>query len=392
MRKKNNENKLMSVLAFMSLSIGIWSKYRQLWLQEVGYSITGISKILSVSLICSSIIAFFLSLFSHKIKVKNIVVLSLVLRTFSMICLLLVKTSFLIKSCILLGIMCEVIFSIAFYPLLSFESKSNNAYKRKMLIDYVFKDVGIVFCGLMIGVSLGEFVFDYNWCLIISILASLISFLLIMPYKGSEERFKKPDSLKASLKDIFYNKINRTFLCSQVVCYISYGIVFDLMMLILTNYLGFDVTFTSIFIIVSNLFGTIFSFLFSKTSSSYSVALSAVIKYGSRAIFYILAFLMNKNILFIFAIIYAIIMSRVMEDKVTGTFVEMIDEKNQFLYGNLRYFAMSLGEGIGAFLAGVLISNSLRILFLGAGIMTIIQTSVFIYLNKLRKDKKLVDF
>ena len=110
------------------------------------------------------------------------------------------------------------------------------------------------------------------------------------------------------------------------------------MMLILTNYIGFEVSYASIFIIVANMFATIFSYIFSKVSKNYSVALSAFIKYGTRAIIYIIAFKINTIFMFIFTISYAFIMCRVLEDKVTGTFVEQIEEKNQFLFGNIWYF------------------------------------------------------
>lgn len=382
----SSENILMIVLAFMSLSTGIWSKYRQLWLQDVGYSISGISKILSVALICSSVLAFIISFFSSKIKVKNIVVLSLILRTFSLLVLPFTMNDFIIKTCTLLCIMCEVIFSISYYPLLSFETRSNRAYKKKLLIDYLFKDIGVVACGLLLGVSLGNYVFDYYGCLIISAICSLLSMFFLLFQKSNEENFKKSDSFIISIKEIFKSKVNSVFLSNQLLGYIAYGTIFDLMMLILTNYIGFDVAFTSIFIIVSNMFGTFFSFIFSKISKKYSVSLSAFIKYGTRGIIYLIAFLINKNIMFIFAIIYGFIMSRVLEDKVTGTFVEMIDEKNQFLFGNIRYFIMSLGEGIGAYLAGILLSNSLKVLFLGAGIVTLLHTFVCFYLSHLKNE------
>ena len=65
----------------------------------------------------------------------------------------------------------------------------------------------------------------------------------------------------------------------------------------------------------------------------------------------------------------------------------MIEEENQFLYGNIRYLALTLGEGIGAYLAGVFLSCSFSSLFLGAGIVTIAQTIIFFYLGKLREEK-----
>ena len=70
-KKIGNEKILLVVLFFMSFSMGVWSNYRQLWLEERLFSITDISKILSVALICSSIISFIISLFSGKIKIKD---------------------------------------------------------------------------------------------------------------------------------------------------------------------------------------------------------------------------------------------------------------------------------------------------------------------------------
>ena len=387
-RSLKNEKKLLIVLAFISLSAGMWTKYRQLWLESAGYTIAQISRILSVALICSSVVSFITSFFSSKIKVKNIVVLSFIFKVLSMICLLLFKNDYIIKICIILGVMCEIMFSISFYPLLSFESKSNNTYKKKMLIDYVFNDLGVVVCGFLVGVTFGSFVFDYNWCLIMSASCTLIAFLFLMGVNSSEEKIKKKHSFKSSIKKIFKNKINRGFLLKELVGYTAYGILFDLMMLVLTNYIGFDVKFTSIFIIISNMLGTLFSYLFSKVSKNYSISLSCIIKYGTRALIFFIAFLINKNFIFIFAIIYAYITARILEDKATGSFLQLIDEENQFLYGNLRYFTLNLGEGIGAFLAGILITSSLRLVFLGAGVFLIILTIVSIYLDYLIKKSK----
>ena len=200
-----NENRLMIVLAFMSLSTGIWSKYRQLWLQDVGYSITDISRIISVALICSSLLSFIISLFSSKVRVKHIVAMSFILRTISLITLLIIRNDFIIKICTLLCIMCEVIFSISFYPLLSFESKNNGAFKKKMLINYLFNDIGVVACGLLIGVNLGKYVFDYNWCLIISCITGLLAFLFLIPLNSHQHKRLKSSSLKGSLKKICTN-------------------------------------------------------------------------------------------------------------------------------------------------------------------------------------------
>ena len=106
------EDVILIALGFMSFSCGVWANYRQLWLQSEGFSVTQISSILSAALICSAVISFVLSLFSTKIRVKSVMLLALIFRCLAMMCLLLVDQIYVIKVCVLLTIMCEVIFSI----------------------------------------------------------------------------------------------------------------------------------------------------------------------------------------------------------------------------------------------------------------------------------------
>ena len=384
-KKKSNEKLLMIVLAFTSFSIGIWANYRQLWLEEHGFGVVEISKIFSIALVCSSLIALLLCFFSGKIKVKNILLLAYTFRNISMCSMLFINDVYWIKAFMLLCIMCEVIYTIAFYPLLTFEVKTDESYRKKTTIEYFGKDIGVVSCGLLLGLSVGRFVFNYNTCLLIALISGVVSLAFLIGYESSEKVHKKASTLMEQFKDIFHLKVNRIFLYNQLIMNISYGIVFDLMMIILTNFIGFEVAFTSVFIIVCNMLGTVATTIFNRFSDKLSIGKSSVIKFGIRAVGYIVAFMLNTRITFIIAIVIAFITSRILEDKVTGAFLQIIDEDNQFLYGNIRYFIVSLGEGIGAFIAGVLLTRSFGFLFLGAAIITIIQTIIMLYLDKLKR-------
>ena len=391
--KKNNiskirdENILMIVLAFMCFSIGIWSNYRQLWLQNVGFSVSEISKLFSVALICSAVIAFIISFFSTKINVKSIIVMSILFRSIAMTLLLFTNNIFIIKTDLLLGIMCEVIFLIAFYPLLTYITKTDESYKKKTLIEYFAKDIGIVSCGLLIGVSIGKYIFSYDTCLLIALFSSFISLIFLLFYNNYDNNIDKDLSLIKTTKKIFSSKVNNVFLINQLIINISYGIVFDLIFLILTNYVNFEVSFASVFIIVCNVLGSIASATIDRFSDSWSVSKSSIIKFGTRAFGYLIAFILNDKIGFIIAIVIGYITSRILENKVTGTFLQIIDKKDQFLYGNIRYFITCLGEGIGVFISGVLLNLSFKYIFLGACIVTIIQVMIFIYLDKIKTNK-----
>ena len=45
--KLTNENKILIMLAFYSISIGLWGNFRQLWLESNSFSTSQISQILS---------------------------------------------------------------------------------------------------------------------------------------------------------------------------------------------------------------------------------------------------------------------------------------------------------------------------------------------------------
>ena len=232
--KRKKENILMMILALMSFAIGIWENYRQLWLESIGFDIVNISRIYSIALICSSIISFVISIFSSKIKIKNIIIMSTIFRIISLMVLLFVKDVFIIKISFLLCIMSDIIFSISFYPLLTYVSKTEESFKRKTLIEYFARDIGIVACGLLIGVYIGKYCFSYTTCLIISLTVSVLALVLLIAFKSNERH--KNHNVIDSLKVLLKNKINRVFLINQIIIKISYGVIFSLLMLILVNY------------------------------------------------------------------------------------------------------------------------------------------------------------
>lgn len=384
----NNEDNLMIVLAFMSFSIGLWTNYRQLWLQDIGYGVGEISRILSVALICSAVISFIISIFSTKVNIKSTIQLSNVIRSISMILLLIVKDDFMIKICMLLSIMCEVIFSIAYYPLLALVNKSDETYRKKALIDYISQDAGIIICGLLIGTTLGNYVFDYNTCLFLAIISNIISGMVLIFLKTkSLIKKQKAESLKHAIKTIFNSKITTYFLGEQLIVNMSYGIVFGIIMLILTDYLNLEISAASIFIIASNILAVIVCSLFSKYGKNLSVNSSNIIKFGTRTITYFIAAFSNNMTVYIFTIAFGYISCRMLDDKVTGTYLKRVNDNAQFLFGNMRYFVTSLGKGIGTFLAGVLLSYSLSSLFLGAAIATLIQSIMLFDIERLRKNR-----
>ena len=381
--KLSNEDVILIVLALMSFSFGIWTNYRQLWLQDIGFEVSSISKILSVSLVCSSIIIFFISFFSTKIKLKNVIMLSIVFRSVALLSLELFDMYLVIKTSMLLCIMCENIFSVAFYPFLSSVNKSNETYKKHVLINYFAKDSAVIFCGLMLGVTLGKVVFNYNTCLFLTLIFTISSAIILLLYeetKISNKRNILP--FKKAFKNLFKTKNTNYYLAGQFISETGYAIVFGMMMILLTTYLKFDVSIASIFIIVCNLLGSIVCSILNKYSEKWSTRLSTVIKYGSRSLMYIVAFLSNSITMFILAIVVAYISTRILDDKVNGVYIRNIKTDSQFLFGNIRYFVLCLADGLGIFIGGYLLELNIKYVFLAAALITILATLVYTILCK----------
>lgn len=383
--KISEENLLMIVLAFMSFSIGIWRNYRQLWLENIGFDVQSISKVLSVALICSALISFIISIYSTRVKVKNVIMLTGTLRALAMLVLLLNSNTYIIKVCMLICIMCETTFSIAFYPLLTIVNKDRSAFAKQALINYLGKDAGVIVCGLLIGVTVGNIVFDYNSCLFLAMISTILSILFLILF-NEKKTYKKRNvlPLKKALKNLIKSKVNNYFLFTQFIMNISYGMIFSLVMIILTNYIGFSVSIASVFIIVCNLIGSFACSLFNRYGDNLTFKISTLIKYGSRVISYLIAFFMPNVLSFVIAMIIAHISARILDDKVNGAYITRINTNSQFLFGNIRYFILSLGEGIGVYLAGYMLEISFRSLFLGASIFTILQIIMFLNLDKIK--------
>ena len=56
MHKVKIENQILIMLAFFSISVGLWGNFRQLWLQNNNFNVTSISSILSIGTLISVIV------------------------------------------------------------------------------------------------------------------------------------------------------------------------------------------------------------------------------------------------------------------------------------------------------------------------------------------------
>lgn len=87
MKKIKDENKILIMLAFFSISIGLWGNFRQLWLQDNNFSVTQISNIISIGTFISVIGIALIGKYVTLNKLKNALTFVLIIKFINMLAL-----------------------------------------------------------------------------------------------------------------------------------------------------------------------------------------------------------------------------------------------------------------------------------------------------------------
>jgi len=193
------ENKILMMLAFFSVSKGLWENFKQLWLQDNNLDVTQISQILSMASLCCVIA---LIIFSQKLsldKIKGVLTFSFLSKA---ICLLLLYLSNhtgqtnIINFLVTFDIIFEMIIIISIYPFIVTIKKDDKLYSKRKLVEYLFSDIGILIGGIFIGKTIGNILVNYNFCLLISIVFLIFAFVTILNIK-----VEKVEAKQISLKE-----------------------------------------------------------------------------------------------------------------------------------------------------------------------------------------------
>lgn len=235
--KLKEENKILVMLAFFSISIGLWTNFKQLWLQDNQLEVAKISQILSISgLFC----VLFLILFAKKVSLKNIkkmITTALFLKIVILSILTLLNHtnySIIIEIFAILDSILENLIIFSIYPFILTIKKDNKLYSKRKLVEYLFKDIGILVGGMFIGRTIAGFTVNYNVCLIISIVFLVLAFITIIPIKRTVVEDKKVN-FRQGVTHIIKDNMQKLYLCYIFISNIAMGTGLGLKMLMLTN-------------------------------------------------------------------------------------------------------------------------------------------------------------
>lgn len=388
-----NENKILLMLAFFSISIGLWNNFRQLWLEDNSFSVSNISNIISLGTLISVIAIAFIGKYVKLNKLKNTLVVVLVLKFINMLFLYIFNKSNLlsvINILIIIDIVTEYITITSVYPLITILNKSGTLYSKRRLTEYLFRDIGILFGGVFIGKTISGILIDYNVCLIISNIFLLISIFVIMTIK-LDTKDEKKENKNSCLKIILKSKIIYLYLIYVLIATIAMSTSLGLKMLVLTNYFGYSDNVATNYLLIIGLLADIFGIVALKYLTPKNDYLTITIKFGIRFIGYILAFISNNLIITIIAISWSIFISTSYENICDGVYINRLDNKYQLSFSNICHIIRFLGESIGVFLCGMMYEIGLRYMFGLSAIFMIFQLGIAYYLINLRKKEKLIN-
>lgn len=391
MKKIKNENQILIMLAFFSISVGLWGNFRQLWLQDNNFAVTNISSILSIGTLISVVIIGLIGKYVKIDRLKSVLVIVILIKFINMFWLcFLNSTSYVgkIKLSIIIDIVTEYIIITSIYPLITTIVKTGTIYSKRRLTEYLFRDVGILFGGVFIGKSIAGLLINYNACLFIANLFLMFSLFILLNIKVNNLE-NNNEHKEISSKYIFKDKILILYLFYTLIGTIAMSTALGLKMLTLTNYFNFSDNVATNYLLVIGLLADIFGIIALRYLTPKNDYLTITIKFGIRFLGYVIAFVSNNIAITLIAITWSIFISTAYENICDAVYINRLENKYQLSFSNVCHIIRFLGEAIGVFLCGLMYEKGLRYMFGLSALFMVFQISLAYYMIYLRKKEKL---
>lgn len=388
--KIKDENKILIVLAFFSISKGLWENFKQLWLQDNNLDVTQISRILSMaSLFC--VIA--LIVFSKRLslgKVKKVLTFSIFMKMVCLIVLYLLNYSgymILINLFITLDTIFEMIIIISIYPFIVTIKKDDKLYSKRKLVEYLFSDVGILIGGILIGKSIGTILISYNICLLISIFFLILTFITMINIKTRIVE-NKQITLVQTIKYVSKSKIIRYYFLFYFIGTIAVNTGLGLKMLMLTNIFELSAGNATNYLLVVGLIADLLGIVILRYFTFKDDHMNIIMKFGFRFMLYGIAFITNNMIMCFVAITWSILISTAYENICDAPYINRVENDYQMVFTNIRYMIRLLATSIGLYFAGVTYNFGIRYMLGLSSFLMIFQIGLAYYLIFLRRKEK----
>lgn len=388
-RQVRLERQIMLMLAFFSISIGLWENFRQLWLQGNDYSATDVSNIISIATVISAIGALWLSKYVKTSQLKRFMGWTLIFRCVNFVILAFLNHTnlrILIDLFSVTEIFTSALFLTGIYPLITLVNKNNEIFSRRKLVEYLFRDVGILVGGVFIGQQLGGFVFDYNACLVLALVFLVFAtvFMWRIDLTVTERSPEQNASIVKTIRVIVQDKIQRVYMIYVFLTEMAFSTAMGLKMLMLTDSFGFSAGIATNYLLVVGLIADFVGILALRYFTPKNDYATVTIKFGIRFVTYSLAAISGSNFLCFLAFTWAIVSSTAYENITEGYYINAIANRHQFRYNTVRHVIQYGGAAIGTFLCGQMFGFGPAAVFGLAAFVVVFQLIPAYYLVFLR--------
>jgi len=383
-------HRILVMLAFFSISAGLWANFRQLWLEENGYLATEVSTLTSI--------ATFLSvggilLVGWKLKpsaLKTFMTGTLALRLVnSAVQLGLGGTgqTVLINLCTIIEIFTGYMIVASVYPLLTTVMKSNKIYSKRKLVEYLFRDVGVLIGGLMIGQSMAGLGVDYDVCLVVSMVFLALAMFVMFRIKVKSTEVSSR-AQQSAVKYVLKNRLQTFYMLYAFLSSTSFATALGLKMLIMTNLLEFSASTATNYLLIAGLVGDVLGMIALRYFTPKNDYITITLKFGIRLGAYVIAVLADDPFIFLLAFTWAMLSETAYEDVSDGCYINLVDNRHQLGYNTLKHVMNYLGEATGVLFCGWMYNFGLGAILSCAAIIMVFQMGIAYYLIYLRHRRR----
>lgn len=391
-RAKRLERQILTMIAFLSISTGLWENFRQLWLEANNFTAPEVSNILSFGMIIGVVGITVVGKFIKMHQIKNLVTVSLMARFLNLLALFCVNGSgntAVISLCIAVDITTSYIVLTSLYPLLTTVTKSNRAYSRRKLVEYLFRDVGILVGGILIGHQLGSWLFDYNGCLLVAAVFLVIAIIIMYQLDLETVPNYVPARTRSVIRIVMKNRVQQVYMIYNFLSSVSFYAAVGLKMLILTNMFDFTPSVATDTLLVVGLTADMIGIFAMKYFTPRNDYVIITLKFGLRLVAFTIAVLTSNPFLCFAAFLWALLSSTAYEDISDGYYINAVDNRHQLKYGTFRNIISYLGEAAGMFICGRMYDFGIAAILGVSAAILVVQLGVAYYLIYLRQTRGL---
>lgn len=389
-RNARLERQILAMLALFSVAIGLWENFRQLWMGDNGFSVQEMSSLTSVATFISVAAIILVGQRLKMSQIKQFMTATLGARFIFFVLLMLangINNKILASTLITLDIISGYLVVAGIYPLITTVMKSNTMYSRRKLVEYLFRDVGVLVGGVMIGQQfLGKFL-GYNDCLLIAAFFQLAAFAEMCRIKVRTIG-KEPARRGSIFRILKTSRLQRFYLSYSFLAATSFATALGLKMLILTSDFHFSDSAATNYLLIVGLISDVIGIYALKHFTPKNDYITMTIKFGIRLLAYAIAVIADDPFISLLAMTWSIMISTAYEDVSDGYYINVVDNRNQFQYSTLKQVVTCTGEATGMLLGGLMYGFGVSAILGLSAVIMVVQMALAYYLIYLRKSSR----